>query len=90
MDGDKGKKKMETKKGGKAHVVREWDSDETSTDSFDKDASNIIVYKGLLFPNVGHKCLMNKEGKRKVQPRTTPKYTTSDDDGNSSDNEEDL
>jgi hypothetical protein len=33
---------------------------------------------------------MAKEGKRKVQPRTTPKYTTSDDEGDSSDNEEDL
>jgi hypothetical protein len=33
---------------------------------------------------------MAKETKRKVTPRTTPKYTTSDDEGDSSDNEEDL
>jgi hypothetical protein len=42
------------KKGGEAHMGREWDSDESSTDSsFDEDAANIAVNKGLLFPNVG-------------------------------------
>ena len=84
----KGKKKYyNKKKGGEAHVGREWDSDESSTDSSsDEDTAN----KGLLFPNIGHKCLMAKEGKRNVQPRTTPKYTTSDDEGDSSDNEEEL
>jgi hypothetical protein len=93
----KGKKKMEKKKyyhkkkGGEPHVVREWDFDESSTDSdSDEDATNIIVNKGLLFPNIGNKCLMAKEGKRKVTPRTTPKYTTSDDEGDSSDDEEKL
>jgi hypothetical protein len=58
----KGKKKMEKKyykkKGGEAHMGREWDSDESSTDSSsDEDAANIAVNKGLLFPNVDHKCL---------------------------------
>jgi hypothetical protein len=46
----KGKKKMENKKyykrkGGEAHMGREWDSDESSTDSSDEDATNIAVNK---------------------------------------------
>jgi hypothetical protein len=66
-DDKRGKKKEKTryykKKGGDAHVCREWDSDESSTDySFDEDATNITVNKGLLFPNDGHKCLMAKDG----------------------------
>jgi transcription initiation factor IIF auxiliary subunit len=70
----------------------EWDSDESSTDSSsDEDATNITVNKGLHFPNVGHKCLMAKDGKKKnVYSKATPKYTTSDDEGSSSDNEDDL
>jgi hypothetical protein len=85
------KKKYYHKKGGEAHVAREWDSDKSSTNSSsNEDAANIAVNKGLLFPNIGHKYLMAKEGKRKVQPRTIPKYTTSDNEGDSSDNEEDL
>jgi hypothetical protein len=59
------KKRYYKKKGGDAHVCRKWDSDEISTDSSDEDAANIAVNKGLLFPNVGHKCLMAKDGKRK-------------------------
>jgi hypothetical protein len=63
--GKKKEKKRYYKKGGDAHVCREWDSDESSTDfSSDEDAANITVNKGLLFPNVGHKCLMAKDGKR--------------------------
>jgi hypothetical protein len=47
-------------------MCREWDSDESSTDSsFDEDTANIAVNKGILFPNVGHKCLMAKDGKKK-------------------------
>jgi hypothetical protein len=89
-DDKKGKKKMEKKKGGEAHMGREWDSDESSTDSSsDEDAANIAINKGLLFPNVRHKCLMAKDGK-KVHSRDTPKYTTSDDEGSSSDNNDDL
>jgi hypothetical protein len=76
----KEKKKYYKKKGGDTHVCRKWDSDESSTDSSDEDAANIIVNKGLLFPNVGHKCLMAKDGKKKkVKARTTHKYTTSSD-----------
>ena len=71
---------------------REWDSDESSTgSSSDEDAANIAVNKGLLFPNVGHKCLMAKDSKKKkVHSRDTPKYTTFDDDGSSSENDDDL
>jgi hypothetical protein len=94
----KGKKKMERKryykkKGGEAHMGREWDSDESSTDSSSiEDAANIAINKGLLFPNIGHKCLMAKDNKKKkVHSRDTPKYTTSDDEGSSSDdNNDDL
>jgi hypothetical protein len=85
------KKRYYKKKGGDAHVCRERDSDESSTDSSsDEDATNIAVNKGLLFPNVVHKCFMAKDDKKKVQSRTTPKYTTSSDEGSSSDDEDDL
>jgi hypothetical protein len=48
------------KKGGEAHMGREWDSDESSTDSSSEDAANIPINKSLFFLNVGHKCLMAK------------------------------
>jgi hypothetical protein len=97
-DNKKGKKKMEKKryynkkKGGEAHMGPEWDTDESSTDfSSDEDAANITVNKGLLFPNIDHKCLMAKDSKKKkVHSRDTPKYTTSNDEGSSSDNDDDL
>jgi hypothetical protein len=96
-DDKKGKKKMEKKryykkKGGEAHMGREWDSDESSTDSSsDEDAANIAINKGLLFPNVGHKYLTAKDDKKKkVHSSDTPKYTTFNDEGSSSDNEDDL
>jgi hypothetical protein len=84
------KKRYYKKKGGDAHVCREWDSDESSSDSSsDKDVANIVVTKGLLFPNVGHKCLMAKDGKRKkVKSRSATKYASSSDEDNSSENEE--
>src|SRR5689334_7070790 len=88
----KEKKKYYKKKGGDAHVCREWDSDESSTDSSsDEDAANITVTKGLLFPNVGHKCLMAKDGKRKkVKSKSSTKYASSSDDDNASDEEDNL
>jgi hypothetical protein len=96
-DNDKrGKKKEKNryykKKGGDAHVCREWDSDESTTDSSsDEDAANIAVNKGLLFPNVGHKCLMAKDNKKKkVKSRASTKYTTSSDEGSSSEDGDDL
>jgi hypothetical protein len=87
----KEKKRYYKKKGGDAHVCLEWDSNESSTDSSDEDATNIAVNKGLLLPNVDHKCFMAKDGKKKkVQTRTAPKYTTSSDEGSSSEDEYDL
>jgi hypothetical protein len=87
----KEKKRYYKKKGGDAHVCQEWDSDESSTDSSDEDAANIAVNKGLLFPNVGHKCLMAKDDKRKkVKSRASTKYTTSSDEGSSSEDEDNL
>jgi hypothetical protein len=79
-DDNKEKKKMEKKKyynkkkGGEVHIGREWDSDESSTDSSsDEDAANIAINKGLLFPNVGHKCLMAKDSKKKkIHSREIP------------------
>jgi hypothetical protein len=90
--GKKEKKRYYKKKGGDAHVCREWDSDESTTDcSSDEDATNIAVNKGLLFPNVGHKWLMAKDGKKKkVKSRASTKYTTSSDEGSSSEDEDDL
>jgi hypothetical protein len=86
------KKYYNKKKGGEAHIGQEWDSDESSIESSsDEDATNIAVNKGLLFPNAGHKCLMAKDNKmKKVHSRDTPKYTTSDDEGSSSENDDDL
>jgi hypothetical protein len=68
------KKRYYNKKGGEAHVGWEWNSDESSIDSSsDEDIANIAVNKGLLFPNVGHKCLMAKESKmKKVHSKDTP------------------
>jgi wobble nucleotide-excising tRNase len=73
-------------------VCREWDSDESSSDSSsDEDAANITVTKGLFFPNVGHKCLMAKDGKRKkVKAKSSTKYETSSDEDNASDEEDNL
>jgi hypothetical protein len=86
------KKRHYKKKGGNAHVCREWDSDESSTDSSsDEDAANIAVTKGLLFPNVGHKCLMAKDDKKKkVKSKSSTKYATPSDEASSSDDEDDL
>jgi hypothetical protein len=90
--GRRKEKKYYKKKGGDAHVCREWDSDESTTDSSsDEDATNIAINKGLLFPNVGHKCLMAKDDKKKkVKSRASTKYTTSSDEGSSSEDEDDL
>jgi hypothetical protein len=72
--------------------VTEWDSDESSIDSSsDEDAANIAFNKGLRFPNVGHKCLMAKDGKKKkVKSRASTKYATCSDEASSSDDEDDL
>jgi hypothetical protein len=92
-DYDKKGKKMDKKryynkkKGGEAHMG-EWDFDKSSTDS---SSDEDVVNKGLLFPNVGHKCLMAKDSKKKkVHSRDTHKCTTSDDESSSSDDNDDL
>jgi hypothetical protein len=60
-------------------------------DSSDEDAANIAINTGLLFPNVGHKCLKAKDNKRKkVKSRASTKYTTSSDEGSSSKDEDNL
>jgi hypothetical protein len=84
-------KRYYKKKGGDAHVCWEWDSNESSTDSSsDEDAANIVVTKGLLFPNVGHKCLMAKDGKKKkVKSKSSTRYESSSAD-NASDEEDNL
>jgi hypothetical protein len=41
-------------------------------------------------PNVGHKCFMAKDDKKKVKSRAFTKYTTSSDEGSSSEDEDDL
>jgi hypothetical protein len=47
----KEKKRYYKKKGGDAHMGREWDSDESSTDSSsDEDAANIAINKGTSLP----------------------------------------
>jgi hypothetical protein len=88
----KEKKRYYKKKGSDAHVCREWDSDESSTDSSsDEDAANIAVTKGLLFPNIGHKCLMAKDSKKKkVKSKSSTKYASSSDEDNTSDEEDNL
>jgi hypothetical protein len=87
-----GEKEVLQEKGGEAHMGQEWDSDESSIDSSsNEDTANITVNNGLLFPNIGHRCLMAKDDKKKkVHSISTPKYTTSSDEGSSSDNEDDL
>jgi hypothetical protein len=87
----KEKKRHYKKRGGDAHVCREWDSEESSSDSSsNEDTTNIAITKGLLFPNVGHKCLMAKDGKRKkVKSKSSTKYESSSDD-NASDEEDNL
>jgi hypothetical protein len=92
----KGKKKMEKKryynkkKGDEAHMGWEWDSDESSIDSFDEDATNIAVNKGLLFPTSATNASWLRTTKRRYILKIPPKYTTSDDEGSSSDDNDDL
>jgi hypothetical protein len=64
---------------GEAYIGKEWDSDDESSDS-DSDGVATVVIKGSsssssksLFPNLNkgkHTCLMAKESRRKVKPKT--------------------
>jgi hypothetical protein len=61
----KEKKRYYKKKSGDAHVCREWDFDEISTDSSsDEDAANITVNRGLLFPQ-RHPQVLHGKGQQK-------------------------
>jgi alanyl-tRNA synthetase len=83
------KKFFHNKKGGEAHVSKEWDSDESSSSDFDdEDIATLAINKGILFSIVDHKCLMAKESKNKVYQRSSPKYTTSDDESNDESSDE--
>jgi hypothetical protein len=81
-----------------AHISKEWDSDDESSDS-DSNSLATMYIKGSsssstksLFPNLNkgkHTCLMAKESKRKVKTKTfSPKYVSSDDEIGSSDVED--
>jgi hypothetical protein len=83
---------------GKAHIGKEWDFNNESTDS-NSDVVATIAIKGSfssssksLFPNLNkgkHTYLMAKESKRKVKSKTSPpKYVSSDDELDSSDEED--
>jgi hypothetical protein len=82
---------------GEAHISKEWDSDDESSDS-DSDGVATMAIQGSSsssskphFPNLNngkHTCLMAKESKRKVKSKTSPpKYVSSDDELDSSDEE---
>jgi hypothetical protein len=90
--GERRRKRDITRRRAAMPMCREWDSDESTTDSSsDEDTTNITVNKGLLYSNVSHKCLMAKDDKKKkVKSRASTKYTTSSDEGSSSDDEDDL
>jgi hypothetical protein len=81
-----------------AHISKEWDSDDESSDS-DSDGVATIAIKGSScssckshFYNLNkekHTCLMEKESKRKVKSKSSPpKYVSSDDELDSSDEED--
>jgi hypothetical protein len=62
----KEKKRYYKKKGGDAHVCREWDSDESSTDSSsNEDAANITVNRGLLFSTSATSASWQRTAKRR-------------------------
>jgi hypothetical protein len=63
--GKRREKKRYYKKGGDAHVCREWDSDESSTDSSDEDAAYIAITKGLLFPNMATSASWQRTARRR-------------------------
>jgi hypothetical protein len=62
----KEKKKYYKKKGGDAHVCREWDSNESSTDSSsDEDAANIASPKAFSSPTSATSASWQRTTKRK-------------------------
>jgi hypothetical protein len=81
----------------RAHIGKEWDSDDGSSNSDSDDVATIAI-KGSsssrksLFPNLNkgkHTCLLTKESKKKVKSKSSPpKYVSSDDELDSSDEED--
>jgi hypothetical protein len=92
----KDKKFFKKKQGGEAHLGKEWDSDDGSSNSDEEEVATLTFNKTSLFPNlkdgknITHTCLMAKGGKRMVKtiPCSSPKYTTSDDESTSSSSSE--
>lgn len=54
------------KKVGEAHIDKEWDLDESSSNLDDEGVTTIAFNKTSLFLKVDHMCLMAKESKEKV------------------------
>jgi hypothetical protein len=90
----KDKKYTKKKPYGHAHVGKEWNSSDKSSESESDEVATIAI-KGKtssskpLFPKLlKHTCLIAKEGRKKVKfnTSTSPKYVTSDKDTLSSDN----
>ncbi|XP_025791222.1 uncharacterized protein LOC112872339 [Panicum hallii] len=69
----KDKKYFKKKQRGEAHLGKEWDSDDESSDSDEEEVATLALNKTSLFPNlkdgknITHTCLMAKGGKRKVK-----------------------
>jgi hypothetical protein len=93
------KDKNYKKKGyGEANIDKEWDSGDESSNS-DSDDVAIVTIRGSIsssnksiFPNLNkgkHTCLIAKESKKKVKSKSyPPKYVSSDDELDSSDEED--
>jgi hypothetical protein len=82
----RGRKRWRRKGTTRRVVRRTWGGNGTPT-----ELHRFLLRRGRLFPNVDHKCLMAKEGKnKKVHSRDNPKYTIFDDEGSSSDDNDDL
>jgi hypothetical protein len=82
---------------GEAHIGKEWNSDDESSD-FGSDGVATVAIKDFssfssksLFPKLNkgkHTCRVTKESRRNVKPKTSPsKYISSDDEVDSSDEE---
>jgi hypothetical protein len=91
-------KHYEKKIYGEAHISKEWDSDDESSES-ESDGVATVAIKGSsssssksLFPNLNKgklTCLKAKESKKKVKSKSSPpKYVSSDDELDSSDEED--
>jgi hypothetical protein len=105
-DDDKKKKKEKSykkdkpykkKSYGEAHIGKEWDSDDESS-NFGSDSVATVAIKDSsssssksLFPKLNkgkHTCRVTKESRRNVKPKTSPpKYVSSDEEVDSSDKE---